>query len=316
MKRATLREVAKKAGTSMMTVSRVINSKDSVRDETRDRVIRAIDELGYEPHKDARILRGGKTGRIGIVVSDIRNPFYSQVVGDLEDLAEENNMAVIVSDTSKKLNQERKAIKSLLDIKVDAILVAPEGYESSHLIDVINSGTEVVSFGVHFENDEISEVSIDEVAGAAKAGAYLKSGGISDVVMIMGNPRKFTTRGRMEGFLRGFGHVPEDRVLFCEVDWKASCAAVSEMQKLPQAFFCYNDMMALGVMKALEERGVELGSEVKVIGYDDVYMAEIAGITTLRIPIRSMVKEAFKTILGDEVRKMVFTPEFIRRKSA
>jgi len=316
VKRATLREVAKKAGTSMMTVSRVINSKDSVRDETRNRVLRAISELGYEPHKDARILRGGKTGRIGIVVSDIRNPFYSQVVGDLEDLAEENNMAIIVSDTSKKLNQERKAIKSLLDIKVDAILVAPEGYESSHLIDVINSGTEVVSFGVHFENDEISEVSIDEITGAAKAGAYLKSVGISDVVMMMGNPRKFTTRGRMEGFMRGFGHVPEDRVIYCEVDWKASCATVSEMQRLPQAFFCYNDMMALGVMKALEERGVELGSEVKVIGYDDVYMAEIAGITTLRIPIRSMVKEAFKTILGDEVRKMVFTPEFIRRKSA
>ncbi|KUK68152.1 MAG: Transcriptional regulator [Mesotoga infera] len=316
LKRATLREVAQKAGTSMMTVSRVINSRDSVSDETRERVLRAIKELGYEPHKDARILRGGKAGRIGIVVSDIRNPFYSQVVGDLEDLAEENNMAVIVSDTSKRLDQEKKAIKSLLDIKVDAIVVAPEGYESAHLIDVISSGTEVVSFGVHFENEEISEVSIDEISGASKAGAYLRSAGISDAVMIMGNPRKFTTRGRMKGFRKGFGEVPEDKILYCEVDWKASCRRVMELHKLPEAFFCYNDMMALGVMKALEERGVKLGSEVRVIGYDDVYMAEIAGITTLRIPIRSMVEEAFKTILGEDVRKIVFTPEFIQRKSA
>ena len=316
MKRATLREVAQKAGTSMMTVSRVINSRDSVSDETKCKVLSAIQELGYEPHKDARILRGGKTGRIGIVVSDIRNPFYSQVVGDLEDLAEENNMAVIVSDTSKRLDQEKKALKSLLDIKVDAIVVAPEGYESSHLIDVISSGTDVVSFGVHFEHDLISEVSIDEIAGAAKAGSYLRSAGISDVVLIMGNPRKFTTRGRMEGFLRGFGDVRQERVLYLEVDWKASYGTVKELPKLPEAFFCYNDMMAMGVIRAIEERGAEVGKDVKVIGYDDVYMAEIAGITTLRIPIRSMVEEAFKTILSEDVRKRVFTPEFILRKSA
>jgi LacI family transcriptional regulator len=132
----------------------------------------------------------------------------------------------------------------------------------------------------------------------------------------MGNPRKFTTRGRSEGFLRGFGYVRQERVLYLEVDWKASYGTVKELPKLPEAFFCYNDMMAMGVIRAIEERGAEVGKDVKVIGYDDVYMAEIAGITTLRIPIRSMVEEAFKTILSEDVRKRVFTPEFILRKSA
>ncbi len=316
MKRATLREVALKAGTSMMTVSRVINDKEPVSAETKAKVLEAIKELQYEPHQDARSLRGGKTGRIGLIVSDIRNPFYAQVVGDIEDLAEENRMAIIVTDTSRKLAQEKKAIKSLMDIRVDSIVIAPEGYESKHLLEVIDSGIGLISFGVHFDDSRIPEVSVDEEQGASFAGRYLRECGVKSVMMYMGNPRKLTTRGRIDGFIEGFGHVPEDRISCMEVDWKVSCEAVRSLKKLPEAFFCYNDMMAMGVIKALMERNVEVGRDIKVIGYDDVYMAEIAGLTTVRIPIRQMVEDAFKMILSGRVGKIQYVPELIMRKSA
>lgn len=316
MKRATLREVALKAGTSMMTVSRVINDKDPVSPETKARVLKAIEELQYEPHQDARSLRGGKTGRIGLIVSDIRNPFYAQVVGDMEDLAELNRMAIVVTDTSRKLAQEKKAIKSLMDIRVDSIVIAPEGYESQHLLEVIDSGVGLISFGVHFDDPRIPEVSIDEEQGASQAGRYLRECGIKSVLIYMGNPRKLTTRGRIDGFIKGFGHVPEDRITCMEVDWKISCEAVRSLKELPEAFFCYNDMMAMGVIKALMERNIEIGKDVKVIGYDDVYMAEIAGLSTIRIPIRRMVEDAFKMILSGKWEKIKYVPELIMRKSA
>ncbi|OAA29460.1 transcriptional regulator [Kosmotoga arenicorallina S304] len=315
MKRPTLKDVAQKAGTSLMTVSRVVNNRPGVSDETKAKIMKAIEELGYRPHSDARSLRVGKTGRIGVVVSDIRNPFYAEMVGDIEDLAEKTGMTVIVTDTERKLQQEQRALETLYNSGVDSIIIAPEGYSVEHLESYKKKGINIVSFGVHCPEGNFSEVWIDEIEGARKVGKYLLKRGVKRVVLIMGNPRKFTTSGRTEGFIQGFGKVP-DYILHLPVNWQSSYNAVIEMKKLPEAFFCYNDLMALGVIKALREKGAVPGKDVAVVGYDDVFFAEISALTTVRIDKSKMVNTAFTLALSDNVEKIKFVPKLILRKSA
>jgi len=317
MGRVTLKDVAEKAGTSMMTVSRVINGKPGVGKETQEKIIKIIDELGYRPHADARALRSGKTGRIGVVVSDIRNPFYAELVGDLEDLAEIEGYSIIVTDTGRKLEQEKKAVADLTESGVDSIIIAPEGYNVDHLLEINELGTSVVIFGVHCEKPSLPEVWIDEIEGSKKAGIYIKDRGIKKVVLIMGNPRKFTTRGRVKGFEKGFGNaVNKENVFYHPVDWKSAYSTTKNLEKLPEAIFCYNDLMAMGVLKALEERGAVTGKDVLVIGYDDVFFAELAGLTTLKIPREKMVNKAFEMALNGGQEKERYVPELIMRKSA
>ncbi|MFO7882471.1 MAG: LacI family DNA-binding transcriptional regulator [Kosmotogaceae bacterium] len=317
MGRVTLKDVAEKAGTSMMTVSRAINGKPGVGKETQEKIMKIIDELGYRPHADARALRSGKTGRIGVVVSDIRNPFYAELVGDLEDLAEVKGYSIIVTDTGRKLEQEKKAVADLTESGVDSIIIAPEGYSVEHLVDTNESGTTVVIFGVHCKNPSLSEVWIDEIEGSKQAGAYFKNKGIKNVVLVMGNPRKFTTRGRVKGFKKGFGNsVNKEDIFYHPVDWKTAYNTTKKLKKLPEAFFCYNDLMAMGVIKALNERGVITGKDVLVIGYDDVFFAELAGLTTLRIPREKMVNKAFEMTLNGEQKKERYVPKLIMRNSA
>jgi len=315
MKRPTLKDVARKAGTSLMTVSRVFNNKPGVSEETKARITKAIEELGYKPHSDARSLRVGKTCRIGVVVSDIRNPFYAEMVGDIEDLAEKVGMTVIVTDTERKLKQEQRALEALYNSGVDSIIIAPEGYNVEHLEAYKKNGINIVSFGVHCPEGHFSEVWIDEITGAKKVGAYFANKGIEKAILVMGNPRKFTTRGRTEGFIQGFGKDP-NRILHLPVNWQSAYKAVIKLDKLPEAFFCYNDIMALGVIKALREKGAIPGEDVAVVGYDDVFFAELSALTTVRIDKTRMVNTAFSLALSDVVEKIKFVPELILRKSA
>jgi len=315
MKRITMKDIAEYAGVSVMTVSRVVNNKPNVDPKTRKRILMIIEELGYHPNLDARSLRVGKSGRLGVIVSDIRNPFYAELVGDIEDIASMNSITIIVTDTNKKLDQEIEALNTLYRSSVDSIIIAPEGYYYEHIIKMIQKGVKIVSFGIHFEEPSISEVWIDELEGGKKAGKYLKDKGVEDVFLIMGNPKKFTTRGRVEGFKRGFEKEPSN-VVYLPVDWKYSYEFVKNLDRLPEAFFCYNDLIASGVITALRDLNIKVGRDILVVGYDDVFIAEFLSLTTLRIPKLEMIKGAFEMINSGENLKLKYTPELVIRESA
>lgn len=316
MKRVTLRDVARMADTSMMTVSRVINDSPGVSKDTRERIMQIIVELGYKPNKDARSLRSGKTGRLGVLVFDIRNPFYAEMIGEIEDLANDRGLTVIVTDTNRSHQKEEKALNLLEETGVDSVVVAPEGYEFKHLERASNSGLTVVSFGVHFPRGDIYEVWIDDHEGGRKAGEHLRKQGVTKVALVMDNPRKATTVGRTEGFLEGFCSAGESQVFNLQLDWRVAYETVKKMQTLPEAFFCHNDMMAIGVLRALRERRVKVGDEVLVIGFDDVFFAEATDLSTLRIPVRDMVGATFEILSGKKSGKIRYVPELILRGSA
>ncbi len=322
LNKITLKDIAREAGVSQMTVSRVLNERPDVNPVTRKNIKAIVERLGYIPDANARALKGAKTNRIGVVVSDIRNPFYSELVGELEDIAGNKGLSVIVSDTNKKLETELTAIRMMELNSVDYLIIAPEGYRTDHLDQLQKKGMKFLSFGVHFEDKDYPEVWTDDYEGGRAVGMYLGSLGLKKPLLLMGNPRKTNTIDRETGFIAGFEEVggnPSDiRLEHLKVNTD-TCEAFLEEDLKERSFdsiFCYNDLMAMGVFSAFRKLGITAGKDIPLIGYDDVFYAKILGLTTVRIPIDKMLQESVDIIINDKKTKVEFKPELIIRETA
>ncbi len=322
MNRVTLKDIAVRAGVSQMTVSRVLNNRPDVNPITRKRIEHIIDKLGYIPNVNARALKGAKTNRIGVVVSDIRNPFYSELVGDLEDIAGENGLSIIVTDTNKKLETELTAIRLMEMNSVDYLIIAPEGYKTQHLDSLKEKGIGFLSFGVHFEDKDYPEVWTDDFDGGKSVGAYFADIGVKKPLLLMGNPRKLITTERESGFLSGFeaagGKPSQVKVAHLLVNAQLSENYIMEKIE-PKEFdgvFCYNDLMAMGVISAFRKLNIVAGKDIPLIGYDDVFYAGILGLSTVRIPIKEMIEKAVQIIVENKNEKVQFKTRLIIRETA
>lgn len=322
MYNVTLKDVAKKAKVSVMTVSRVINNKPDVNVDTKNRILKILKDMGYIPNSTARVLKGADSNRIGVVVSDIKNPFYSEMVGELEDIAGTKGLSVVMADTNKRMEGEVAAINSLISTYVDFLIIAPEGYKTNHLDELKKRGISFFSFGVHFPQKDYTEVWIDDENGGGQVGEYFAKIGVSKPLLIMGNPKKTTTLSRTRGFQAGYerngGRKENVDIVNLEVDWKSSERFVVEnfKSKKYDSIFCYNDLMALGAMRGLGKIGMTVGKNLPLIGYDDVSIAEIVGLTTVKIPVSEMLKSLFELIAGGKEGKVKFIPDLIFRETA
>ncbi|MDN5360260.1 MAG: LacI family transcriptional regulator [Thermotogaceae bacterium] len=322
MKRITLKDIAKKVGVSQMTVSRVLNNRPDVNPQTRDRIQEIVSEMGYVPNTNARALKGAKTNRIGIVVSDIRNPFYSELVGDLEDIAGEYGLSVIVTDTNKRLETEVSAIRVMELNSVDYMILAPEGYKTEHLDLLYEKGFEFLSFGVHFEDKNYPEVYTDDYEGGKSVGSYFAELGVKKPLLIMGNPRKLNTIDRESGFLAGFEESGGD-TSGVNIEHLSVNVELSEQYFLEKkehitfdSVFCYNDLMAMGAISAFRKMGIQPGKDIPLIGYDDVFYAKVMGLTTVRIPIKEMIRKSVEIINEGKNEKVQFKTQLIIRETA
>jgi len=320
--RITLKDIAIKANVSLMTVSRVLNNRPDVKPETRKKIQDLVAELGYIPDTNARVLKGGQSNRIGVVVSDIKNPFYSELVGEIEDQAGIRNLSIVVADNNKRMEGERAAIQSLLSTFVDLLIIAPEGYRTEHLDNLLRKGIPFVSFGVHFGKKPYNEIWIEDIPGGELAGKRFSDLGIARPLLLMGHPKKTTTLSRIGGFIKGYTEAGGTRdnvsIVHLEVDWRISARYVAErlLTDRHDGIFCYNDWMAMGALRALHGLGLSPGKQIPLIGYDDVSLAEVLGLTTIKIPIREMVHRLFLMIEKKEEGKIQFSPSIILRETA
>jgi LacI family transcriptional regulator len=322
LNKTTLKDIAREAGVSQMTVSRVLNDKPDVNSVTRKTIKLIVERLGYIPNANARALKGAKTNRIGVVVSDIRNPFYSELVGELEDIAGNRGLSVIVADTNKKLETEFTAIRLMEINSVDYLIIAPEGYKTDHLDQLQKRGMQFLSFGVHFEDKDYPEVWTDDYEGGRLVGMYLGNLGLKNPLLIMGNPRKTITIDRETGFIAGFeeagGNTSIIRLEYMSVNADL-CEKFFESEIADRTFdgvFCYNDLMAMGALSACRKMGVVAGKDLPIVGYDDVFYAKILGLTTVKIPIKEMLKKSVDILINEKKEKVEFKPELIIRETA
>jgi len=306
-KTLTIHDVAKYAGVSYTTVSRVLNNKNEITEETRQRVRKAIDELGYTPNPIARSLVTNQTKVIGFVVSDITNPFLADVARGIQRYAHPFGYAVSIFMTDSDSVLESEALNSLVTRRADGIIVTPpENDLSNHLIlELAKKGTSFVLIGRHVPHENITVVSTSTSTGAYKATNYLISLGHRRIAHIQASPRMGYGRGKLRGYQKaledaGFAFDPK---LVVSSDYtidggQKACELLLHLDNPPTAIFSTNDLVAFGAMSAIEAANLKVPNDISVIGFDDIVFARNS-----RPPLTTVSQPALK--LGETAANML-----------
>ena len=330
MKYITLKMVAEKAEVSVNTASRAINNKPDINLETKKRVIQIAKELGYVRNATAVALRTRKTGTIGVVIADNRNPFYAEVLSGMEEAAREKNYHIILANTQRDYQKEEEAINLLLAKRVDGLLIAPVQDRDDDIKNLIDANIPFVVVGRDFKNIEVDAIYNDEVKGGFLATEYLIKKGHKRIALIDGFLYKSPAKGRLEGYKKALNkyRISLDESLISVGDINIEDGYERTKQMLEKnldftAIFAYNDMMAFGAMQAIKEKGLRIPKDIGLIGYDDILFSSLISpaLTTIRLKKQELgvksVKLLFSRINGNrkKTKKVMLGVELVVRET-
>jgi LacI family transcriptional regulator len=315
-RRPTMADVARHAGVSSTTVSFVINDRhgSGISQDTRDRVLAVVKELGFRPNQQARSLALRRTQTVGFVGDGVAGtPFAGRMISGAHDAARHHGSLLLIASSAKDPKQVRNAIDELLERQVDSLVFAAVGTRLVNLPPEI-SRVPTVLINCYSQEDALPSVLPDEEAGGRAAARMLLDAGHRKVAYLAGLPGSWATRRRVKGFrseLRQAG-VPNDDVTVLFGDFHSESGydlalKVLRTGRAPTVLFCGNDRMALGVYFALLELGLSIPGDVSVIGFDD--HEELAagmhpGLTTIRLPDYEMGRLAVEHIFRGDVRDL------------
>jgi LacI family transcriptional regulator len=278
--RPTMRDVARQAGVSLKTVSRVVNGEDGVRPDTTEKVNAAISALGFRRNDIARALRGGKRTRsLGLVIKDVANPFYSLIARGVEEVARTNDLLVISGCSDEDPARERHLIRSLCERRVDGLLVVPSGNDHRYLIPEINMGTPAVFIDRPPEDAlQADVVLIDNAGGARAAVTHLIEHGHRRIACLVDLPGIFTARERRRGYDEALREhdvsVDESLIRVGQHDVAGAESAMAELLALgdpPTAVFTGNNRLTVGALRAIQAAG----AGTALVGFDDLELADM-----------------------------------------
>lgn len=329
-----IKDVARAAGVSVGTVSNVLNRPGSVGAARRERVEAAIDALGYVRNESARQLRSGSSRTIALVVLDVTNPFFADVITGAEEAAEEAGALVVVCNSGGRASREERHLERLEAQRVMGVLLSPVHDREHHPADVlVERGTPVVLVDRVSASPTSSSVAVDDVCGGRLAGEHLLERGHERVVFV-GGPRGLRqVEDRLDGLraaVAGRGTVEVAEVEEMSVRGGAGAAArlfatwQGAAAAAPTAVVCANDLLALGVLNECQRRRVAVPEDLALVGYDDIAFAATAPVplTSVRQPREQLGRTAVELLLaavgadgGEDPRHVVFTPELVPRES-
>jgi LacI family transcriptional regulator len=288
--KVSLRDVARQAGVSPMTVSRVINNAASVKPETRQRVEEVIAATGYIPNRLAQGLISQRTGTLGLIIPDVSNPFFALVLRAAEITARREGYRVLVCNTEGDAGLERDYIHNLISHQVDGLMVAPVGDRSRNgLLPLMQRSYPLVLLDRSVQGIECDLVQGDSAGGAQRLIRHLLAVGHRRIAIILGPDDVSTTRERYAGYCGALdaAKLPLDRDLVVEttVDQPGGYRAMQQILRLdarPSAVFAVNNMTAMGAMQALREQGLAVPDAFGLVCFDDVeHLAILAPFMTV-----------------------------------
>ncbi len=304
--RPTMREVAKRAGVSISTVSRVMSDHPDVSADTRERVQTAIQDLDYRRSMLARGLILKRTNSLGLLVSDITNPFYPQLALGIEDKASEAGWVLIMSNTERDGQRLDSYVDAMLERAVDGMIFGSVMVGDEIVPRLVESGYPVVLVNRRHPDVETNMVIVDNVRGAALAAEHLHSLGHRRVAHIAGPAWATNALDRRSGFLetmRRLGApVSDDLVVEGDFSLEGGAAAMKQLLESaepPTAVFATNDLMALGAMEALLEAGLSCPEDVSIVGFDDIELSrsKLIELTTVSHRIYEMGSRSVEILL-------------------
>jgi DNA-binding LacI/PurR family transcriptional regulator len=297
--KVTIKDVAVKAGVDPSTVSRIINndSKLSVREETRNRILETIRELGYRPNALARGLRLNSSSTIGMLIPDITNPLFPAVIKGVESYASEKDLSLILCNTGDAYDKERKLIQLLLNRRVDGLLLASAHLREDTIAEVEKTGVPFVLVNRGNRKDTGACVVADNAAGSKMAVRHLLDLGHRKIAHIAGFLYTDSGIERLEGYRKELNraNISVDSEYMVEAGYSEESGYIA-MQKLlklphpPTAVFAVNDLTAMGAIMALQEAGIRVPEEMSIVGFDDTWIAKRIepALTTVKVPLYQM----------------------------
>lgn len=305
MTQAGIVDVARAAGVSVSTVSQVLSGNRPVSEATRGKVMAAIAELDYVPHPGARSLRSRRTESVALLVPDITNPFYPLVAVGMQDvlLPAGYVLAVLSTGSQSSVGPE---LRTVLERRFDGIVLHPDGLSSTDRRRVSASGAKVVALGKEIGLEGSDHVESDDVGGFASAVRHLLDLGRSRIAFVGGEEDSEPSRLRVRGYreaLAAAGSPDEDGVVFTSFTREGGHEGVDQLLARRSdwdAIACANDLIAIGVMEALRDRGIDIPGQVAVSGYDDIEAAALVhpSLTTVENPAREIGRTAATLLLS------------------
>jgi LacI family transcriptional regulator len=327
---ATIREVAESAGVSYATVSHVINNTRLVSQETRERVLTAMEALNYRPNTLARSLRQGKTNTIGLVLPDSANPFFAEISRSIEDEAFKKGYSVFLCNTERDTQRELFYVNVLSNKQVDGIIFVAAGDQADSLDFLLRQRMPVVMIDRDLPNVEVDAVLTDHQLGGFLATRHLIELGHECIACIAGPSTITPSAERMTGYQRALEQagLSYDERLIIRGDYHAQSGmetthSILKMNPRPTAIFALNDLMALGALRAAAEAGYSVPRDLAVVGYDDLELAQFTNppLTTIAQPKKEIGSQAVHLLVDRMARKslppsrVVLAPELIIRRS-
>jgi len=303
--RMNIREVAKRAGVSTATVSRVVNGTAPVDARTEKRVRAAIQRSGYYPNTHARTLGTGKSHIYGMIISDIENPFFPELVKCFERMAVEHGHEVLIANTDYQAERMEVCVRRMLERKVDGVAIMTSEMDPA-LIQMLNGrGIPIVFLDTGAVADGISNISLDYDSGVDQAIDHLTSLGHRRIAFVSGPDNLVSARTRQVAFLASL----QRKKLECSDDYirpgnhrfDGGYAAMLEILKLrvrPTAVLASNDLTAIGIMGAVYAAGLRVPEDISVVGFDDIALSSFMPppLTTIRVSRAEIAECAFTSL--------------------
>jgi LacI family transcriptional regulator len=331
---ANIQDVARQAGVSISTVSRVLNRTANVNSEVKKRVEAAMDALAYQPSSAARSLRSNRSRIIGLLISDIQNPFFMGLIRGVEEQALRHEYSLILCNSSESPQREQQYLDVLYAERVAGAIIVPTraqlGEETVKRFR--ERGIPIVAVDRRVKDRGIDAILVDSVLGAHEAVAHLIANGYRRIGVITGPKAVTTGRDRLEGYrqaLREAG-IPLDPALervgtFDVASGYELADALLDVRPPVDALFVGNNVMTLGALKAIQARNLRVPDDVALVGYDDVPWAELGSIslTTILQPVYELGQAAAQRLFqrlqnpADQTRQeVILTPTLCVRGSS
>ncbi|MGC3954370.1 MAG: LacI family DNA-binding transcriptional regulator [Propionicimonas sp.] len=326
--RASVKDVAELAGVSVGTVSNVLNRPETVSERTRVKVEAAMAELRFLRNASARQLRAGVSTTVGAVLLDLGNPFYTEIARGIEDRLTVDGLTLMLCSSDEDAEREAGFLRQFAEHGVRGMLVTPMSATAERLLELRDLG--IPSVLIDATDDKLPTVRVDHVSGGRQAVAHLLDRGHRRILFLGDDEHLQQARHRLRGAVEAVtaaGLSPADILLsrsLTSLDAAAGEAAIVAALAAdgppPTAVFCINDMVALGVLRALRRRGIEAPDDLAIVGYDDLYWAgELATpLSSVRQPMRQLGWAAADLLLSNAEpgASRVFEPELVIRASS
>ncbi len=327
----TMKDIAKRAGTSVMTVSRALNNKDEIGKETKDLILKIAEELNYTPNDLAKSLSTKKTKTVGIIIPGM-DTFYADIVDAISHESREHGYAVFLCNSRGSASKELELLQLLRKKRVDGILIYPIQEDNRYIDELCNCPVPYVFLNRHTDSLQCDYVINNNVLGASLVVNHLIQKGFKKITYICAKPNASSGKERIAGCKKAFvkNNLSMDglKIVTCHENIEACYQLVKNLLSDDphlNALFVWDDRLTIGAMKAIVDAGKQIPKDVAVVGYDDLESSEFLNppLTTVRHPSYEIGKTAVRVLIKKiesahkpKVKKIVLKPKLIIRQTA